>query len=160
MTLTAAPSNGSVVNGSRYSYVSGAISTYGTKTFVYGYFQARLYFPGSAGRIFNWPAFWLDGRNWPTDGELDVVEGVWVAQPPTTSTRMPGGPGAHVAGDFTGWHTYGADWEPGSVTYYYDGREVGRINHGVTSQPMALLIDYAMVAAGTSSGARSSPRLR
>jgi len=23
-----------------------------------------------------WPAFWLDGSNWPYNGEMDIVEGM------------------------------------------------------------------------------------
>jgi beta-glucanase (GH16 family) len=156
LTLTAARSAGVVVNGNRYSYVSGAISTTDKRTFTYGYFEARLYFPGGTGLIYNWPAFWLDGRDWPTDGELDVVEGLdGLAAYHFHSDA--GGPGAHVTGNFTGWHTYGADWEPGSVTFYYDGREVGRITDGVTSQPMALLIDYAVSPPDLFGGAVVAP---
>ena len=29
-------------------------------------------------------------------------------------------------------------WEPGAVTYYYDGRKVARITTGVTGKPMYL----------------------
>jgi beta-glucanase (GH16 family) len=52
-----------------------------------------------------------------------------------------GGPGATSPADFTGWHTYGALWEPGSVTYYYDGVEVGKIASGITSSPMYLILN-------------------
>ncbi|MCU1490376.1 MAG: hypothetical protein JWM85_1781, partial [Acidimicrobiaceae bacterium] len=42
------------------------------------------------------------------------------------------------------WHTYGADWEPGSVTYYYDGAPVGRVTSGITSSPMYLILNLAI----------------
>ena len=42
-----------------------------------------------------------------------------------------------VTGTFdNGWHTFGADWEPRSITYYYDGRVVRRIRSGITHAPM------------------------
>jgi beta-glucanase (GH16 family) len=49
-----------------------------------------------------------------------------------------------VKGAYTGWHTYGADWEPGVVNYYYDGVLVGSTKSGVTSSPMYLILDYAV----------------
>src|SRR5215510_3456209 len=52
-----------------------------------------------------------------------------------------GGPGSTESGDYTGWHTYGALWEPGSVTYYYDGNEVGQITSGITSSPMFMILN-------------------
>jgi len=51
-----------------------------------------------------------------------------------------GGPGG-CASSGPGWHTFGADWQPGSVTYYYDGVAVGTISQGITSAPMYLIID-------------------
>ncbi|HET7247280.1 MAG TPA: hypothetical protein VFJ07_20840, partial [Streptosporangiaceae bacterium] len=38
---------------------------------------------------------------------------------------------------------FGADWEPRSITYYYDGRVVGRIRSGVTHAPMYLILNNA-----------------
>ena len=42
-----------------------------------------------------------------------------------------------------GWHTFGADWEPGSVTYYYDGLPVGTVTQGITGAPMYVILDLA-----------------
>ena len=42
-----------------------------------------------------------------------------------------------------GWHTFAADWEPGIVTYYYDGVDIGSVTSGITSAPMFLILDYA-----------------
>src|ERR1700682_4716091 len=67
-----------------------------------------------AGAISNCPAVWTDGQSWPTDGELDVMEGLsgqacWHFHDPQ------GGPGGCSSATYTGgWHTYGADWEPGT----------------------------------------------
>ena len=32
-----------------------------------------------------------------------------------------------------GWHTFASDWQPGSITYYYDGVNVGSVTSGMTS---------------------------
>jgi beta-glucanase (GH16 family) len=129
--------------GQTRPYASGLISTAGKFSYSYGYVEVRAWLPGTS-TINDWPGIWADGQSWPTDGELDVVEGLggqacWHFHDPQGA---PGGcaPGSSYTG---GWHTYGADWEPGSVTYYYDGMVVGTITTGVTSAPMYLILDLA-----------------
>jgi carbohydrate binding protein with CBM4/9 domain/glycosyl hydrolase family 16 len=120
--------------------------------FTYGFMEARIDLPGSGTEIANWPAWWADGQDWPTDGEIDVVEGLGG----TAAYHFhdpSGGPGASVSGNYTGWHTFGANWQPGSVTYYYDGKAVGSITSGITSAPMYLLLE-------NSGGAYSGPSVR
>ena len=58
-----------------------------------------------------------------------------------------GSPGTQVSGNFTGWHTYAADREPGVVTYFYDGTQVGQITTGITAAPMYIILDYAVSSA-------------
>jgi beta-glucanase (GH16 family) len=141
LTATAATQ---VVNGRMYPYTSGLVSTYGKLSFTYGVVEARIYLPGSGGSIANWPAFWADGMGtWPTTGELDVMEGMR-GQAAYHFHSPAGGPGADVAGTFTGWHTYAADWQPGVVTYYYDGHRVGSIRTGITNSPMYLILNYGL----------------
>lgn len=124
-------------------YVSGMINSDGKFQFTYGFLEARLWLPGQGRVITNWPAFWADGQNWPADGEIDVVEGLggeacWHFNSPH------GAPGNCHPGTYTGgWHTFGADWEPGSITYYYDGHVVGRVTSGITSAPMYLILNLA-----------------
>jgi beta-glucanase (GH16 family) len=131
-----------------YSYASGLLETSGHFSFTYGDMEARMLLPSDgAGGIADWPAFWADGATWPNDGEIDVMEGLdgpacwhfhWGT--PSASQQVGGCPG----GDFSGWHTFGADWEPGSITWYYDGTEVGRTTSGVTGQPMYLIMNLAL----------------
>lgn len=54
-----------------------------------------------------------------------------------------GAPGFVVPGSWAGWHTFGSVWEPGKVTYYYDGRAVGTITKGITSAPMYLILNLS-----------------
>ena len=123
-------------------YASGMVNTNGKFAYTYGYLEARVWLSGS-GAISNWPAVWTDGQSWPTDGELDVIEGLsgqacWHFHDPQ------GGPGDCSSATYTGgWHTFGADWEPGVVTYYYDGHNIGTINTGITSSPMYLILNLA-----------------
>ena len=42
-----------------------------------------------------------------------------------------------------GWHIFGADWEPGAIKFYYDGKQVGQATSGVTNSPMYLILNYA-----------------
>lgn len=133
------------VNAHSYPYRSGLISSNGKFQFTYGFAEARINLPASSvGKIANWPAFWTDGQSWPGDGEIDIMEGMsGLAQYHAHSPS--GGPGMSVSGDFTGWHTYGVNWQPGTLTFYYDGKKVGTLAYDRTS-PNYLIVNYAMGA--------------
>jgi beta-glucanase (GH16 family) len=127
------------------SLTSGLITTNSKFHFTYGAMEARIWMPGNGNSIADWPAFWADGQDWPMDGEIDVVEGL--SGFPCFHFEYPGNnPGgcSTVAGAASGWHTYAADWEPGSITYYYDARPVGRVTSGVTGSPMYLILNLAL----------------
>jgi len=116
--------------------------------FTYGVLEARINLPGSGTQIANWPAWWADGQSpWPTNGEIDVMEGrggnaAYHFHDPS------GGPGAQVSGNYTGWHVFSAQWKQGSVTYYYDGKDVGSITSGITSAPMYLILENSIGGQG------------
>jgi beta-glucanase (GH16 family) len=133
--------------GISQSFTSGLISTNDKFQFTYGAMEARIWMPGSGTSIADWPAFWADGQDWPADGEIDVVEGL--SGSPCFHFEYPGNnPGgcSAIAGAASGWHTYAADWEPGIVTFYYDGRVVGRVTSGVTAAPMYLILNLALAS--------------
>jgi beta-glucanase (GH16 family) len=101
--------------------------------------------PPGSGAIRNWPAFWANGTGqWPVTGELNVMEGLggracWHFH------SSSGGPGDCAAlASPSGWHTFAADWRAGSVTYFYDGVQVGRITSGITSAPMYLVLNLGV----------------
>ena len=149
-----------MVNGKTYPYRSGMVQTNGKvgqtpmHQFTYGAFEARIFLPGADGKIYNWPAWWTDGQHWPTDGEMDIVEGMsGLVQYHFHSDQTSDGSGP--GGDYTGWHTYGADWEKGKVIYYYDGKPVGVLDWGITDAPMYLILNYA--TGGCCSGETVAP---
>lgn len=142
------------VGGHTYPWVSGLISTNGKYSFTHGYIEASLNLPANAaGGIANFPAFWLDGQNWPGDGEIDIVEGLGGVA--AYHFHGPaGGPGASVSGKYTGWHVYGAYWTPGRVEYFYDGVSVGVINYtGTTETPMYIILNNAVDSNGGTAAA-------
>ena len=121
-------------------YVGAIVTTNGKFSFTYGFVEMRARLPGAGGVVYDWPDFWTDGHHWPEDGENDIVEGLqglacWHFH------SLAGAPGhcEHTA-ITPGWHTFGADWQPGAVTYYYDGTAVGTIRRGITGAPMYLII--------------------
>jgi beta-glucanase (GH16 family) len=117
---------------------------------TYGYYEARVYFPGTGGVVANWGGFWLTNNNWPKNGEIDIVEDFhdsvdshyeYALQHTANWVSV----GAQAQGNWTGWHTYGVDWEPNSITYYYDGKKMGTYTTGVSydDQPMFILLTYS-----------------
>ena len=133
--------------GATQPYTSGMVTTNGLFNFTYGYMEARIWLPGSTS-VVDWPAFWADGQNWPTTGEIDVMEGL--GGPVQAHFHYTGGSLGPLTGvgNFTGgWHTFAADWEPGSVTFYYDGVSIGSFTSGITSAPMYLILDMAISGA-------------
>ncbi|WP_210503455.1 glycoside hydrolase family 16 protein [Nocardioides xinjiangensis] len=144
--------------GRSYRYASGLVESFHDYQFSYGYAEARIFLKantdpslgdvGSCGP--NWPAFWLNGKDHPEDGEIDVMEclseddvawhyhwgeGSNGGYPDRWSGRMPGG---------GGWHTFGVNWERDRLTFYYDGRKVGTQRAGVTGSPHYLILNNGL----------------
>lgn len=131
-------------NNKTYNYASGIINSYGKYTFTYGVMEARLWIPPGSGTGQNWPAFWTNGENWPVDGEIDVMEvlGGKHCYHFHYSNGAPGGCASTTA--TAGWHVFSANWQPGSISYYYDGVKVGQITEGVTASPMYLILNFGL----------------
>ncbi|HEX3693293.1 MAG TPA: hypothetical protein VHU13_08105, partial [Solirubrobacteraceae bacterium] len=52
------------------------------------------------------------------------------------------GIGKCASGSYAGWHTFGSNWGPGVVTYYYDGKEIGQVkSSNIDSTPQYLVTD-------------------
>jgi beta-glucanase (GH16 family) len=153
LTITAAPGS----NPEGLAYTSGLITTEGMFTQTYGYFEIRAQVPEGQGM---WPGFWLlnADKSWPP--EIDVLEAFGATNAngeggadqvhvnAITSDWASGGGGAWVTipgNIYTGYHTYGTDWEPDYVTYYIDGQEVYQVKTpSDLNQPMYMLANLAV----------------
>jgi hypothetical protein len=117
----------------------------GNFQFTYGYIEFRAILP-AADRA--WSSLWVNGQTWPDDGEIDVLES---GLPSATaqkwhyhdSTVGVAGGRVEVPGASTDWHTYAADWEPGRVTWYYDGDLVTTIATGEIGVPHYLMMNVS-----------------
>jgi hypothetical protein len=109
-------------------------------------FEARIFVPGSGSTVSGWPAWWLDGQNWPGDGEIDIMEGlsgVTAAHIHDNFTDGPGGAGApgitHNTG--SGFHTFGCYWKStNSVEFFYDGASIGSLATDGFTGPLYLIL--------------------
>ncbi|QRP46854.1 glycoside hydrolase family 16 protein [Amycolatopsis sp. FDAARGOS 1241] len=111
----------------RCEYTSARLNTSGKFSQAYGHFETRMKLPRGQGM---WPAFWmLGGGDWPTDGEIDVMENVGF-EPNTVHGTIhgpgysgSGGIGAAYSGpNFSDdFHTYAVDWSPNKIVWSVDG---------------------------------------
>lgn len=114
-------------------YTSGKITTRGKMSAAPGRVEARIKLPAGQGL---WPAFWMLGNDfptvpWPACGELDIME--FKGSTPGAMSSAIHGPGysgntpfaqsyPSAIGNFTSdFHTYGVEWDAGSVRFSVDG---------------------------------------
>jgi beta-glucanase (GH16 family) len=141
--------------GRRFAFTSGMVSGATPDrtmfTFRYGYVEARARIPAGAGF---WSAFWLLPSSRSALPEVDVFEIVGYAPDVVLEfTHWLGTNGEQQFGNASalrasggGWHVYGLDWEPSSLTWYVDGRKVWTMDHrpAVPQQDMMLVADLAV----------------
>lgn len=142
LDLTAIASS-CTAGGQTYSYRSGMIQSNGRFNFTHGALEARIWTPAGTGM---WPAFWTDGQSWPTDGEIDVLEGNGTNKSGYHYSCGGGcGPGgtAVVSGATSGWHIYSANWQSGTITWYHDGVPVFSYPTQ-TNSPMYLILNLGL----------------
>ena len=150
LTITARPSPEPGLSGG-LPYVSGMITTEGTFSQKYGYFEMRADIPAGKGL---WPAFWMlnDAHTWPP--EMDIME-VIGSEPHMLHTTAHTGIGGHSVagmqkatdvGDMsTGFHTYGVSIMPDVMVWYFDGREIFRApTPDDLEQPLYLIANLAV----------------
>jgi beta-glucanase (GH16 family) len=130
-------------------YASGIITTEGSFSQLYGYFDMRAELPAGAGM---WPAFWMLPANLASTREIDVMEmfgnntlqyGVTDHSPgsglATTNVSTP---------DLSqGFHDYGMYWTPTSISFYFDGKLVANMpTPADMNVPMFMLANLAIAS--------------
>ena len=154
-------------------YKSGAICVglSGYQKFLYGYFEIRCKLPVNRGAF---PAFWLWDSSDNNYREIDVFEFSWSF--PNSSPRYFQGQIYYYNGtkpanyldytfgrygytiptaqpDLTNWHTYGVEWSPKRVIWYFDNIQVGSYyGNNVPSLSMNLVINNAVDSYATPDG--------
>ena len=166
LSITAVPDR--TAYGYPGSWESGLISTQGNFSQTYGYFEMRAQTSGAPG---SWDAFWLlpnqpaaNPTNAPGWQELDVVEhyggndnGVYSTihttdQTPDIPWQVNRQVYSETPGLSTGYHTYGMDWEPDTISFYVDGKLVGsQATPSDMHSPMYLLADLATQSSASGS---------
>ncbi|MDB5663345.1 MAG: glycoside hydrolase, family 16 [Sphingomonas bacterium] len=127
------------------AYTSGLISTRGSFTQRYGYFETRARWSAGKGL---WPAFWMlpEGGGWPP--EIDILEAH--GDKPITyhsihSNRAETATRQAQVDDPQQFHRYGALWLPDRVAFYIDGRPVASLpSTPDLTMPMYLLLNLAV----------------
>jgi beta-glucanase (GH16 family) len=141
------------------SYTSGMISSGGVNSktqpkfsFQYGYFEISAQVPKGQGL---WPAFWTQPASYRWPPEIDAME---INGAFTNMVNMTYHWSSNRNGYATEWfdaasddyaagqHTFGVDWEPGSITWYVDG--VQRFTYTdasrVPNEPLYLIANLAV----------------
>lgn len=149
-----------------YPWRSGAVSTYAKLALDGGFLEVVAKMPTGPGL---WPGvFLLPGparAGHPDRHEIDLFEGGYVKGSSDPAENMAWwvhdgnakqGGVTNVGTDLSsGFHTYGIDWVPGrSVTWYFDGRRVGRVTSAeipIPDEPMELIIDLQVANAAAGS---------
>ena len=118
-----------------YEYTSARLRTTGRVTTTYGYIEARIKLPAGTGL---WPAFWMlpedsfEGKWWPTNGEIDIMEAKGRLVNRFGATIHTGNSNGQdyyrnkdytfTSGqdDITNFHRYGVEWSTAGFAFYID----------------------------------------
>lgn len=102
--------------------IGGQILTQNTFWQTYGYFEASIQMPAGHGVG---GAFWLMPQSGAWPPELDIAE-VYGHAPTTLITSLVDGtvtnPWHRIPDATAGFHTYAVDWEPDTITWYFDNQ--------------------------------------
>ena len=156
LTITAAPGS----NPLGLPYNSGIITTEKSFNFEYGLVEVNAKLPTGAGL---WPAIWLlpSDLSWPP--EIDIMEmlgnntSTIYASTHSGSNNNSSTLPVYVGDTTQSFHTYGLDWEPNTITWYFDGNAIRTVQTpSDMHQPMYLLINLAVGGNGSWPGAPTS----
>jgi beta-glucanase (GH16 family) len=147
LTADQCPSSGDGVGTSAsLPYTGAAITTRPHFSFTYGVVETRMWVTGPGGNATlcpNWTSFWINSIATSPQHEFDLAECL------SGKFAVHANPGSTSAGNngniaiSNGWHIFSADWEPGSVTVYYDLFKIGTLTTNLYDKPMFVLFEQA-----------------
>jgi len=156
------------IDDKQFDYVSGLISGSSPDrtlfAFKYGYVESRVRLPKGQGL---WSALWMLPTTRESKPEVDIFE--TVGENPDTvqmHTHWEQDGRDHQrghrwhGGDMTeGWHTFGLQWEPDSLTWYVDGEIRWRVTDTaqIPHEDMSLLRTLAVGGALTKTPTAATP---
>ncbi len=154
-------------------YTSGLLTTEFSFSQTYGYFEMRAKFPKGEGL---WPAFWLlpidetwppeidiveffGGKNEENQGGLTMIHNASHIVDPKLSKYC--GTWHDMKVDVTkDFHTYGVNWQPDGITYYFDGKPYTTCPpNPLANKPFYILVNLAVGGAGSWPGTPDSSNL-
>lgn len=130
-----------------YNYTSGAVTTRGKKTFLYGKLEIEAKFPFGQGLM---PAIWLLPDSGDALPEIDIAE--LLGQHPTQLFNVVHWDDEEKRRSYEettlpdlskGFHTYGIDWNEDRIIFTFDG-DVTHISNYSPDVPMYLLINTSV----------------
>ena len=135
-----------------FDYTSGMLSGHDKVAFTSGYMEISAKVPSGQGL---WPAFWMlpSSGEWPS--EIDIMEILGdqtdvayqtLHYQDATEDDGHGAVGGYVSGiDFSeGFHTFAAEWNSDTITWFIDDKEVFTVENNVPNEPMYLLANLAI----------------
>ncbi|WP_297696822.1 family 16 glycosylhydrolase [Phenylobacterium sp.] len=148
-----------------YQWTSGLIGTDHSFSQTYGYFEMRAQLPAGQGM---WPAFWLLKEDGSYPPEIDVMEAV--GKDPSTvyttvhtaETGVPTaeGLGENVGNFATSYHDYAVDWEPDTITFYIDEKQVYQVaTPADMHSPMYMIANLAVGGSWAGAPDASTPAI-
>ncbi len=143
-------------------YNSGVITSFKSFSMTYGLFEVRAELPAGQGL---WPAFWMLPASGQYTSELDVFEQLG-NDPSTVYSTTHGVTNGQWGSDFqplhvlntsTGYHIYGVNWEPKTISFLMDGHVVATApTPSSMNSPMYMLLNLAVGGAGSWPGAAAA----
>ncbi len=142
-----------------YPYTSARMNTSKKINATYGRIEARIKLPMGAGL---WPAFWMlgadinSGVNWPSCGEIDIMEHVNADSLIYGTMHWSSGGnhtqyGLSLSSSPSAYHIYRVDWDANSINWYVDDTlfATGNIANNVNStdafhKPFFIILNLAV----------------
>ena len=155
MAVKPTPADVSAAATGNTPFLAGELTTHRSFSQTYGYFEMSAKLAAGAGVE---SAFWLlpEDGSWPP--ELDAAE-VLGSSPATLVMTAHSSSGtnpqwATIPDSTEAFHTYGVDWEPDKITWYFDGKQMAQqATPADMNKPMYMLIDTMTGTSGSWVGA-------